>query len=62
MIEKTVKIQNLKEHRLNSAQDDLLCWLKKTADERISAVEDLRKQYYGSTARLQRSVRIIQRT
>ena len=40
--------------------DDLKYWLAKTPDERIEAVEILRKQYHGNTVRLQRSVRIIQ--
>ena len=62
MIKKIIKKQDLKEHHLNSTQNDLAFWLSKTPDERIFAVEFLRKQYHGSTARLQRSARVIERS
>jgi len=61
MIKKIVKIQSLDEHKKNSIKDDLNYWLSKTSKERISAVEYLRRQYHGSTDRLQRSLKIIQR-
>lgn len=61
MVEKVVKIQNLSDHKLNSLIDDLEYWLNKTTDERISAVEYLRRQYHGSSTRLQRSAQVIQR-
>ncbi|MFO7891770.1 MAG: hypothetical protein R6V04_15695 [bacterium] len=62
MIKKIVKIQSLEEHKKQSIKNDLAYWLSKTPDERISAVEFLRRQYHGNTARLQRSVRVIQRS
>jgi hypothetical protein len=40
--------------------EDLAYWLSKSSEERISAVEILRRQYHGNTARLQRSARVIQ--
>ncbi|RPJ01391.1 MAG: hypothetical protein EHM36_13485 [Deltaproteobacteria bacterium] len=40
---------------------DLVYWLSKTPEERISAVEFLRKQRHGDTARLQRIARVVQR-
>lgn len=44
---------------------DLEYWLTKTPEERISAIEFLRQQFYemkdGSTPRLQRVVNIIKR-
>ena len=46
--------------KLNSIQEDLAFWLEKSPEDRISAVEYLRRQYDGNTARLQRSARIIQ--
>lgn len=54
----------IKKRRLNesSVKDDLEYWLGLDPEERISAVEYLRKLYHGNSARLQRSVRIIQRT
>jgi len=39
---------------------DLEYWLGKTPQERISAVELLRRQQYGNRARLQRVARVIQ--
>ena len=61
MIKKVVKKQNLKEHKSRCIQDDLAFWLNKMPEERIAAVEYLRLQYYGNTARLQRTARVVQR-
>lgn len=58
MIEKTVKKYNLNDGDL--IKSDLQYWLSQSPEDRISAVEILRKQYNGNTARLQRTVRIIQ--
>ncbi|GBE31478.1 hypothetical protein BMS3Bbin05_00379 [bacterium BMS3Bbin05] len=41
---------------------DLAYWLTKSPRERIETVEILRRQYYGGTARLQRIVKVVQRT
>lgn len=60
MIQKVVKKRNLNDS--SSVQEDLAYWLSKTPDERVAAVEYLRRLYHGNTARLQRSARIIQRT
>jgi len=46
----------------NSILDDLAYWQKRSPEERISAVELLRRQYYGSTGRLQRVSRIVEQT
>lgn len=43
-------------------ESDLGYWLTKSPRERIETVEILRRQYGGSTARLQRVVRVVQRT
>lgn len=61
MIEKVVTIHHLNEHISSAIDDDLSYWLNKTPEERIAAVEYLRKQYDGSTARLQRYARVVQR-
>ncbi len=61
MIKKVVKIQTLEQHKKHSIKDDLAYWLNKTPEERITAVEYLRRQYHGSATRLQRSLRVIQR-
>ncbi len=60
MIEKIIKKFDLADS--NSTLSDLEYWLSRTPDERISAVEILRRQHHGTTARLQRTVRIIQQT
>ena len=61
MIKKVVKIQVLNEHKISSINSDLAYWLSRTSEERILTAEYLRRQYHGSTARLQRSARVIQR-
>ena len=60
MIQKTVKKSNL--NNFSSIKDDLSYWLSKAPEERVATVDYLRRQYHGSTARLQRSARVIQRT
>jgi hypothetical protein len=60
MIKKVVKKYRIED--LSSIREDLAYWLSKSSEERISAVEILRRQYHGNTARLQRSARIIQRS
>ncbi len=59
MIKKVVHKSSL--HNLESARVDLLYWLNRPVEERIATVDYLRKQYYGSTERLQRVARVIQR-
>jgi len=59
MIQKVVKKRNLNDS--SSVQEDLAYWLSKTPDERVAAVEYLRRLYHGNTGRLQRSARVIQR-
>ena len=49
-------------YNLQSAKIDLSYWLSRPAEERVATVDYLRKQYYGSTERLQRVARVIQRT
>ncbi len=58
-IKKVVTKKKLSE--LKNDKSDLNYWLSKTPDERILAVEELRRQYAGSEERLQRVVRIIKR-
>ncbi len=59
MIQKVVTKKIIKD--VDSITEDLKFWLKKTPEERIATVEYLRRQHDGSTARLQRSARVIQR-
>ena len=60
MIKKVVRKSKL--HDLQSEKDDLSYWLSRPAEERVATVDYLRKQYYGSTERLQRVARVIQRS
>ena len=59
MNKKIIKKSNLYTPR--SAEEDLLYWLSRPAEERVATVDYLRKQYYGSTEGLQRIARVIQR-
>lgn len=58
MIKKVVTKKNLKDA---FDSDTLSYWLRKTPADRIAAVEYLRRQVDGSTARLQKIARVIQR-
>ncbi len=60
MIKKVVKIIDLNDK--DNPLDDLKYWLSKPSRERIAAVEYLRRQFHGSSARLQRVARVVQRT
>ena len=58
MIKKVIKIRNLNDKSL--IKEDLQYWLSKSPQERIEAVEILRRQFHGNPTRLQRIVRIIE--
>ncbi|MBI5379459.1 MAG: hypothetical protein HZA23_04815 [Nitrospirae bacterium] len=60
MIEKVVQKKSLQD--LSEIKDNLAYWLSKTPQERVAEVERLRKQRHGSSARLQRTARVIQRS
>jgi len=60
MIKKVVKIKNLSDK--DFILDDLKYWLSKSPEERIAAVDYLRRQCHGSSERLQRVVRVVQRS
>jgi len=60
MIEKVVRKGNIKDFR--EIEENLVYWLSKTPDERVAAVEYLRRQLNGSSTRLQRSACVIQRS
>jgi hypothetical protein len=59
MIQKIVKKNNVDD--FSSIREDLTYWLSRPPEERVAAVEYLRRQYHGNTARLQRSARVVQR-
>ena len=60
MIQKVVKKASLLE--FDEVSDNLAYWLSKSPEERVEAVELLRRQQNGSEARLQRSARVIFRS
>jgi hypothetical protein len=60
MIEKVVKKRKLEE--FSEIKEDLAYWLSKSPEERVAAVEFLRMQHHGTSERLQRVVKVIQRS
>lgn len=60
MIKKVVTRFALKDS--SESRRDLNYWLKRSIEERISAVEILRRQQHGNSAGLQRCARVIQRS
>jgi hypothetical protein len=60
MVQKVVKKCHLND--LSSTKEDLAFWLKKSPEERVAAVDYLRRQYHESTTRLQRVACVIQQT
>lgn len=59
MIKKVVTKRNLKD--FSSIKEDLAYWRSRPPEERVAAVDYLRGQFHGSTNRLQRFARVIQR-
>lgn len=59
MIEKVVKKRRLED--FSEIKEDLAYWLSKSPEERVAAVELLRRQRHGSRERLQRVVKVVQR-
>lgn len=60
MIEKVVRRGDLS--NFSEIQENLTYWLSKTPEERVAAVEHLRRQLHGSSTRLQRIARVVQRS
>lgn len=60
MIEKVVRKKRL--HDFSEVTANLAYWLSKTPEERVAAVQILRRRHRGSSARLQRTARIVQRS
>ena len=58
MIQKIMKKAGI--DQFSSIKEDLTFWMSKPPEERVAAVDFLRRQYNGNAARLQRSARIIQ--
>lgn len=60
MIEKVVRKGNL--HEFSEIKENLAYWLSKSPEERVAAVEQLRRQQHGDSARLQRTARVVHRS
>jgi hypothetical protein len=58
MIKKVIRRENLKD--FSEVKENLAYWLSRKPDERVAALEQLRRQHNGSSARFQRSARVIQ--
>jgi len=52
MIEKVANVKNIRDKSLQL--DDLKYWLSRSPEERVAAVDYLRRQFHGSEVRLQR--------
>ena len=60
MIKKVERRRDLSDPRAQRA--DRAYWVGRTPEERIEAVEMLRRQCYGNSERLQRVARVLQRS
>jgi hypothetical protein len=59
MIEKKVRKARMSD--FSEIKENLAFWLSKAPEERIEAVERLRRERHGNTERLQRIARVVQR-
>ena len=59
-MQRIVRKRNLRD--LSEVKENLSYWLSKTPEERVGAVEYLKRALHVSSARLQRSARVIQRS
>jgi hypothetical protein len=57
VIRKTVQKYDLDKH--SEIRQNLEYWLSRPPEERLAAVDALRREYYGDTHRLQRVARVI---
>ncbi len=60
MINKVIKKKDMGKD--DSIKEDLRYWLERDPNERILAVEYLRRQFHGNSDRLQRVARITKHT
>ena len=60
MIEKIAQVKKMDDKNL--IIEDLKYWLSKSPAERVEAVDFLRRQAHGSSTRLQRVARVIERS
>ena len=48
--------------QVDEISDNLKYWLSRPASERLEAVDYLRRQLYGDSIRLQRTLRVVKRS
>jgi len=60
MIPETMQKHDL--DNFSEIKQNLEYWLSQPPEERLAAVDALRREYYGDSHRLQRVVRVIQQT
>jgi hypothetical protein len=58
-MQKIIKKSDL--HDTDAARRDLEFWLSRTPEERVSAVEILRRQHYGDMGRIKKMIRKFRR-
>ena len=58
MNRKVVKLHHMDEY--DEVKENLRYWLTRPPEERLDAVDELRRQAYGDPQRLQRVARVIQ--
>jgi len=58
MDRKTVQKHDM--NNFSEIRQNLEYWLSRPPEERLAAVDTLRREYYGDSQRLQRVVRVIQ--
>lgn len=58
MIRKTVQKQDI--DNFSEIRQNLQYWLSRSPEERLAAVDALRREYYGDSQRLQRVARVVQ--
>lgn len=57
MIRKVVQVHHLDHY--SEIRQNLEYWLSRPPEERIAAVEELRREAYGELGTIQRSVRVV---
>jgi hypothetical protein len=57
VIEKVVKKWDMRD--FSEVRENLAYWLSKTPEERVEAVEYLRRVLHGSAERIQKTVRVV---
>jgi hypothetical protein len=60
MIRKVVQIHDIDSY--SEIRQNLEYWLSRPPEERLAEVDELRREYYGDSHRLQRVARVVQQT